>query len=80
MRGVHTSHIRWVIGDVISVIVGQDERNIEEIVRYDHRHSKTPEKVHAIKLVITGVMHQEILSSKPTPKGVTHHIRIMDTA
>ena len=33
MGRVHTSHSRWVRGDVISGKVGQDEKDIEEICR-----------------------------------------------
>ena len=77
MDGVHTSHIIWIIGDVISVKVGQDERNIEESRKYSQQRGKTLEKVPSIPPGISGVLYQDVQSSKPTRKGVATHIRPM---
>ena len=56
MDGVHTSHIICIIGDVISVKVGQDERDIEESRKYSQQRGKTLEKVPSIPPVISGVL------------------------
>ena len=79
MGGIHTSHIIWVRHDVISVKVGQSERDIEVSVIYAQRRGKTPEKVPSITPGIPGLLHQDIYSSKPTLKGVSPHSRLVDT-
>ena len=75
MGGFHTSHRRWFRTDVISGKVGQDEMNIEVSGRYAYQHRENSDKGPTITLGIPVVQHEDIYSSKPTPKGVSPHSR-----